>query len=119
MMEDSLETRFENSYYENFNGDGDGDGIPNYLDEDDDNDGVLTKYETTLLQFVNSKKGNVKRHKKSWDYNPKTWKLNYTDNKSTISSKRKNKFIKEEEYQILDGDGLPIFLMWMTIMTEF
>ena len=76
---DSLETRFENSYYENFNGDGDGDGIPNYLDEDDDNDGVLTKYETTLLQFVNSKKGNVKRHKKSWDYNPKTWKLNYTD----------------------------------------
>jgi len=100
---DRLLTRFENSFYEDFNGDGDNDGIANYLDVDDDNDGVLTKYEAVFNSFFNTGKYTVKRYKKRWDYNPKTWKPNFKD-KSRLTSKE-----EEVEYPDTDGDGLPDF----------
>jgi gliding motility-associated-like protein len=101
--QDTIPTIFENFFASIYSGDSDGDGILNYLDVDDDNDGVLTKYETVFNPFFNFGKGKVKRHKKSWDYNPKTWKPKFED-KSNLTSKE-----EEVEYPDTDGDGIPDF----------
>jgi gliding motility-associated-like protein len=101
--QDTIPTIFENFFASIYSGDSDGDGILNYLDVDDDNDGVLTKYETVFNPFFNFGKGKVKRHKKSWDYNPKIWKPNFKD-KSRLASKE-----EELDYPDTDGDGIPDF----------
>jgi gliding motility-associated-like protein len=101
--QDTIPTIFENFFATIYSGDSDGDGILNYLDVDDDNDGVLTKYETVFNPFFNFGKGKVKRHKKSWDYNPKIWKPKFKD-KSRLASKE-----EEVEYPDTDGDGIPDF----------
>jgi gliding motility-associated-like protein len=102
---DTIPTFFENFFANIYDGDSDQDSIPNYLDEDDDNDGILTKYETVFNPFFSSEKSTTKgRHKKSWDYNPKSWSLAKNSKGTSNTSKE-----EEVEYPDTDGDGVPDF----------
>ncbi|MEK9739943.1 MAG: Ig-like domain-containing protein [Flavobacteriaceae bacterium] len=101
---DLIPTIFENFFAIIYNGDTDDDEIPNYLDEDDDNDGVLTRYEAVFNPFFNTGKGIVKRHKKTWDYNPSMWKPSYKEMSRSLTAK-----VEDIEYPDTDSDGIPDF----------